>query len=88
MGTLKEKFEELSAGIKASGKPAAAWFPKYTSTSLLNADNWWEALAVCEYALDTREDEKLTEGFFELIFSAVMSKSISAKKNMSSGGRR
>ena len=70
MGTLKEKFEELSAGIKASGKPAAAWFPKYTSTSLLNADNWWEALAVCEYALDTREDEKLTEGFFELIFSA------------------
>ena len=68
--TLKEKFEELSAGIKASGKPAAAWFPKYTSTSLLNADNWWEALAVCEYALDTREDEKLTEGFFELIFSA------------------
>ena len=65
MGTLKEKFEELSAGIKASGKPAAAWFPK-----LLNADNWWEALAVCEYALDTREDEKLTEGFFELIFSA------------------
>ena len=56
MGTLKEKFEELSAGIKASGKPAAAWFPKYTSTSLLNADNWWEALAVCEYALDTRED--------------------------------
>ena len=52
MGTLKEKFEELSAGIKASGKPAAAWFPKYTSTSLLNADNWWEALAVCEYALD------------------------------------
>ena len=70
MGTLKEKFEELSAGIKAFGKPAAAWFPKYTSTSLLNADNWWEALAVCEYALDTREDEKLTEGFFELIFSA------------------
>ena len=70
MGTLKEKFEELSAGIKAFGKPAAAWFPKYTSTSFLNADNWWEALAVCEYALDTREDEKLTEGFFELIFSA------------------
>ena len=33
MGTLKEKFEELSAGIKAFGKPAAAWFPKYTSTS-------------------------------------------------------
>lgn len=28
MGTLKEKFEELSAGIKASGKPAAAWFPE------------------------------------------------------------
>ena len=70
MGTLKEKFEELSAGIKAFGNRAAAWFPKYTSTSLLNADNWWEALAVCEYALDTREDEKLTEGFFELIFSA------------------
>jgi hypothetical protein len=37
---------------------------------LLSAENWWEALAVCEYALDTKEDEKLTEDFFELIFSA------------------
>ena len=27
-------------------------------------------MAVCEYALDTKEDEKLTEDFFELIFSA------------------
>ncbi|WP_230675476.1 hypothetical protein, partial [Bacteroides fragilis] len=38
--------------------------------TLLNAENWWEALAVCEYALDTHEDEALTAGFFELIFSA------------------
>ena len=70
MRTLQERFEELSDRIKTSGKPAAAWFPKYTTTSLLNAENWWEALAVCEYALDTKEDEKLTERFFELIFSA------------------
>lgn len=70
MGTLKEKYEDLSARVKSSGKPAAAWFPEYTATSLLNADNWWEALAVCEYALDTKEDEKLTESFFEKIFNA------------------
>lgn len=70
MRTLQERFEELSDRIKISGKPAAEWFPKYTTTSLLNAENWWEALAVCEYALDTKEDEKLTEHFFELIFSA------------------
>ena len=70
MKTLKEKFGELSAKIKASGQPARVWFPQYTPASLLSAENWWEALAVCEYALDTREDEKLTEGFFELIFSA------------------
>ena len=70
MKILKEKFGELSARIKASGQPARAWFPQYTPASLLNAENWWEALAVCEYALDTKEDEKLTEDFFELIFSA------------------
>ena len=70
MKTLKEKFGELSAKIKASGQPARVWFPQYTPASLLSAENWWEALAVCEYALDTKEDEKLTEDFFELIFSA------------------
>ena len=70
MGTLKEKFEELSAGIKAFGKPAAAWFPKYTSTSLLNASH------------------QLSAFNNEVVHSTVMSKSISAKKNMSSGGRR
>ena len=70
MKTLKEKFGELSARIKASGQPARVWFPQYTPASLLNAENWWEALAVCEYALDTKEDEKLIEDFFELIFSA------------------
>lgn len=38
MKTLKENFERLSAEIKTSGKPAAAWFPQYTTTSLLNAE--------------------------------------------------
>ena len=66
MKTLKEKFGELSAKIKASGQPARVWFPQYTPASLLSAENWWEALAVCEYALDTKEDEKLTEDFFIL----------------------
>lgn len=70
MENLKEKFDELSAAVRTSGRPAAEWFPQYTSTSLLDADNWWEALAVCEYALDSREDEKLTEDFFERIFWA------------------
>ena len=70
METLKEKFEALSRQVRASGKPAAAWFPQFTPAILLNAENWWEALAVCEYALDTQEDETLTADFFELIFSA------------------
>lgn len=70
METLKKKIENLSEKIKNSGVPAAAMFPKYTPESLTNADNWWEALTVCEYALDTNEDKKLTESFFELIFSA------------------
>ena len=30
MKTLKEKFGELSAKIKASGQPARVWFPQYT----------------------------------------------------------
>ena len=68
METLKEKFEALAHRIQSSGKPAAAWFPQFTPVTLLNAENWWEALAVCEYALDTHEDEALTAGFFELIF--------------------
>lgn len=70
METLKEKFEALTHRIQSSGKPAAAWFPQFTPVTLLNAEKWWEALAVCEYALDTHEDEALTAGFFELIFSA------------------
>ena len=70
MKNQETKFEELSAQIKASGKPAAAIFPNYTPDTLMNPDYWWEALAVCEYALDTKEDENLTEGFFELLFSA------------------
>ena len=70
METLKEKFEALAHRIQSSGKPAAAWFPQFTPVTLLNAENWWEALAVCEYALVTHEDEALTAGFFELIFSA------------------
>ena len=56
METLKEKFEALTHRIQSSGKPAAAWFPQFTPVTLLNAENWWEALAVCEYALDTFED--------------------------------
>ena len=50
MGTLKEKFEELSAGIKAFGKPAAAWFPKYTSTSFFIADYWWTIVLITKMA--------------------------------------
>lgn len=37
--------------IKASGKPATEWFGKYTHDILMHPDNWWEALAVCEYAI-------------------------------------
>ena len=47
----KENFEKLLNQIKASGKPATEWFGKYTHDILMHPDNWWEALAVCEYAL-------------------------------------
>ncbi len=70
MENLQEKFKELSRRIRQSGKPAAEWFPLYNSTTLLSADNWWEAFAVCEYALDTGADRELTARFFELIFSS------------------
>ena len=64
MKTLKEKFGELSAKIKASGQPARGWFPQYTPASLLSAENWWEALAVCEYALDTKRRREINRRFF------------------------
>lgn len=70
MGTLKENYEKLSAEIKSSGKPAAAWFPQYTPTYLMEPEHWWEAFAVCEYALDTETDRKQTAGFFGLIFAS------------------
>lgn len=70
MNTLKKKFADLSDRIKASGKPATEWFPKYTPITLQDADTWWEALAVCEYALDTDADKKLTADFFSLIFAS------------------
>lgn len=70
METLKEKFEKLSTCVKTSGKPATAWFPQYTPTYLMDADHWWEALAVCEYALDTEVDREQTARFFGLIFSS------------------
>ena len=38
METLKEKFEALSRQVRASGKPAAAWFPQFTPAQLLNAE--------------------------------------------------
>lgn len=70
METLKQKYDNLYQQIKSAGKPAAEWFPQFTPVTLLNAENWWKSLAVCEYALDTKEDEKLIESYFELIFNA------------------
>ncbi len=66
----KENFEKLLNQIKASGKPATEWFGKYTHDILMHPDNWWEALAVCEYALDSKEDEKQIAEFFHHIFQA------------------
>ena len=56
MKTLKEKFGELSAKIKASGQPARVWFPQYTPASLLSAENWWEALACLLYTSDAADE--------------------------------
>lgn len=70
MDISKEQFEQILTRVKASGKPAAEWFGKYTHDVLMNPDEWWEALAVCHYALDSNEDRKKTAGFFRLIFEA------------------
>lgn len=70
METLKEKFGELYASIKASGKPAEELFTQYTPTYLTDATHWWEALALCEYALDAEADKEKTARFFGLIFAS------------------
>lgn len=70
MEITKERFEEILARVTASGKPAAEWFGKYTHDVLMNPDEWWEALTVCHYALNSNEDRKKTADFFRLIFDA------------------
>ena len=81
----KENFEKLLNQIKASGKPATEWFGKYTHDILMHPDNWWEALAVCEYALDSKEDEKQIAEFFHLFMDGVLNRRLgdSAFRNTS-----
>lgn len=67
----KENFNKLLSQIKASGTPATEWFDKYTHEILMHPDNWWEALAVCEYALDSKEDEKQIAEFFHHNISSL-----------------
>ena len=70
MEAIKERFEKILDRIETSGKSATEWFGKYTHELLMNPDNWWEALAVCKYALDRKESQKETADFFRLIFEA------------------
>ena len=70
MEAIKERFEKILDKIETSGKSATEWFGKYTHELLMNPDNWWEALAVCKYALDRKESQKETADFFRLIFEA------------------
>ncbi len=48
MKTLKEKiWGVIPLKLKTSDNLQRVWFPQYTPASLLSAENWWEALAVC-----------------------------------------
>lgn len=54
--------------IKSSGRPAEEFFIQYGNHNLTDASTWWDALAVCEYALDTNADKIKTADFFRMIF--------------------
>lgn len=61
-------YEQRYADIQQSGQAAGELFPKYTKDVLIEPAAWFEALAVCEYAVDTRFDIEQTERFFLDIF--------------------
>ena len=51
MKTLKEKFGELSAKIKASGQPARVWFPQYTPVSYTHLDVYKRQIVALPFPL-------------------------------------
>lgn len=62
-------YEKLYNRIKASGVSADSCMAKRrTITFLSDPSRWFEAFAVCEYAIDTACDVETTSDFFEWIF--------------------
>lgn len=54
--------------IKSLNRPAEELFLQYGNHNLTDASVWWDALAVCEYALDTHADKAKTADFFRMVF--------------------
>lgn len=64
----QEFYEKLYNQIKQAGRPIGECFADYPKDVLMQPDRWFEALALCEYAIDTCLDVQQTEEFFEWIF--------------------
>lgn len=65
---LSDYYQQKYNDISSSGHPVGARFPEFTKENLIEPDCWFEALALCEYAIDTQEDVAATESFFLKIF--------------------
>lgn len=62
-------YEERYDRIKASGLPAESWMTARREIAFLSDPaSWFEAFAVCEYAIDTACDVETTYDFFAWIF--------------------
>lgn len=49
----QEFYEKLYNQIKQAGRPIGECFADYPKDVLMQPDRWFEALALCEYAIDT-----------------------------------
>lgn len=65
---LSTYYQQKYDDISSSGNPVGARFPEFTKDNLIQPASWFEALALCEYAIDTRQDIAATENFFLKIF--------------------
>lgn len=65
---LPAYYEKLYSELKQAGQPAGKSLSVYDKEVLMQPTRWYEALALCEYALDNGENTPETEDFFEWIF--------------------
>lgn len=68
-GPLSAWYEKIYDRIREAGDPPVQLFPAYRKLAFLtDPAHWFEALALCEYAIDTSADVEATHEFFEWIF--------------------